>query len=259
MSRNTGGGPDFIVFGAQKSGTTSLYRYLVEHPRVAPAAAKQVDFFSHEKFHRGTGWYLSQFPADREEGEISGEASPYYMFHPHAPRRVRDFDPHIKLIAILRNPVDRTYSHYQHQVRNWREHLSFEEALEKEEERIGADAERMLRDETYYGEAHRWFSYLARSRYAEQLERWFSLFPREQVLILCSEDLFADPRPVLKTATSFLGLPPPEASPGSYARHMAGSYWKGMDPGTRKMLVEHFRPHNRWLYGLLGREFPWDA
>jgi hypothetical protein len=249
-------GPDFIIFGAQKSGTTSLYRYLTEHPRIAPAAEKQLDFFSHAAFHRGHDWYLSRFP-EREDGVLSGEASPYYMIHPHAPRRLFEFDPEVKLIAILRNPVDRTYSHYQHQVRNWREPLSFEEALAAEEERLRGEVERMVRDETYYSTVHRRHSYLARSRYAEQLEVWLSLFPREQFLILGSEETFEDPKSALDGVASFLGLPPFELE--AYNRYMPGSYIEGMDPETRRRLVEYFRPHNRRLYDLLGVEFAWDV
>lgn len=256
MTRSEKRGPDFIIIGAQKGGTTSLYRYLVEHPRIAPASEKQVDFFAHENYRRGTDWYLSRFP-EREPGVLSGEASPYCMVHPHAPKRVFAFDPGVKLIAVLRNPVDRTYSHFQHQVRNWREPLPFEEALAREEERTGGELRRMLEDETYESKAHRRHSYLARSRYAEQLERWYALFPRERVLVLNSETMFEEPEAVLDRVTAFLGLPPLRLE--TYNRYMPGSYWKEMSPETRRMLVEYFRPHNRRLYGLLGVEYPWDV
>ncbi|MBA2692057.1 MAG: sulfotransferase domain-containing protein [Rubrobacter sp.] len=252
----TSRGPDFIVFGAQKSGTTSLYRYLTGHPRIAPAAEKQLDFFSHEAFHRGVEWHLSRFPK-RGANVLSGEASPYYMFHPHAPRRILEFDPEVKLIAVLRNPVDRTYSHYQHQVRNWREPLSFEEALSAEAGRISGEEARMRRDESFYGVAHRRHSYLARSRYAEQLETWLSLFPRERMLVLESEAMFESPDSVLDEVASFLGLPPFRL--GTYGKYMPGSYVEGMDPETRRRLVGYFRPHNERLYGMLGMEFSWDV
>ncbi len=256
MLDNIARGPDFIIIGAQKSGTTSLHRYLTEHPRIAPATEKQLDFFSHEAFHRGPDWYLSRF-ADRESNILSGEASPYYMLHPHAPRRVFEFDPGVKLIAVLRNPVDRTYSHYQHQVRNWREPLSFEEALAAEPLLLRGEAEAMILDETYYSKAHRVYSYLARSRYAGQLEKWLSLFPKEQLLILNSEALSEEPGHALDAATSFLGLPPLRLD--SYNRYMSGSYSEEMDSGTRRKLVHYFRPHNRRLYDLLGAAFPWDV
>ena len=249
-------GPDFIVIGAQKCGTTSLYRYLAGHPRVLPAAEKQLDFFAHDAYRRGTGWYLSRFP-ERKPGVLCGEASPYYMPHPHAAGRIREFDPKVRLVAILRNPVDRAYSHYQHQVRNHREPLPFEEALAAEEGRIGEELLRMLADGGYNSKTHRRHSYLSRGRYAEQLERWFSLFPKEQVLVLNSEAMFENPCTTLEEVTRFLGLPPLEL--GDYNRYMPGSYWKGMRPETREMLVRYFRPHNRRLYDLLGTTYPWDA
>lgn len=248
--------PDFIIIGAQKSGTTSLYRYLMEHPQIAPASEKQLDFFSHEAFHRGVEWHLSRFP-ERGANVLSGEASPYYMLHPHAPRRVFEFDPEVKLIAILRNPVDRTYSHYQHQVRNWREPLPFEEALSAEAERISGEEARMRRDGSFYGTAHRRHSYLARSRYAEQLETWLSLFPRERILVLESEAMFEAPNTVLDEVATFLGLSPFRLE--TYSKYMPGSYVEGMEPETRRRLVDHFRPHNERLYGMLGMEFPWDV
>lgn len=254
--RRTSIGPDFIVIGAQKGGTTSLYRYLVEHPAIVPAATKQLDFF-HVGFGRGLDWYLAQFPTALERGLLTGEASPYYMPHPHAPARIRAFDSEIKLIAILRNPVDRTYSHYQHQVRNGREALPFEQALEAEEERLAPELERMLEDDTYYSRVHRRCSYLARSRYAEQLEVWLSLFERDQILVLRSEALFEDPQAELDRTASFLGVAPWSLS--AYPRYMPGSYWRQMANATRDRLVRYFRPHNERLYRLLGVSYPWDT
>lgn len=252
----TAAGPDFIIIGAGKSGTTSLYKYLIQHPRVAPAATKQVDFF-HRWFDRGTGWYLEQFPTDRAEGVVTGEASPYYMFHPHVPRRIRAFRPEIKLVAVLRNPVDRTYSHYQHQVRGRYETLSFEEALTAEEQRLASEVPKLMEDETYYSKVHRRLSYKARSRYADQLEAWFSLFPREQTLILHSEALFAEPASVLDQVASFLGVSPVRLD--SYNRYMAGSYWRPMSGATRRTLIDYFRPYNQRLYELLDVTYPWDV
>lgn len=247
-------GPDFLVIGAQKSGTTSLYRYLTARPDVVPAQRKQVDFFD-VSYDRGSEWYLAHFPR-RSSAIITGEASPYYMIHPHVPGRVRAFDPEIKLLAILRNPVDRAYSGYQHQVRNGREPLSFEEAIEREEGRLAGEVARLLEDELYVSTVHRRHSYLARSRYAGQLEAWLSLFPRRQLLVLCSEWMFERPQATLDRAASFLSLPPHELK--GFGRHMPGSYTDGMTAETRMRLVEYFRKHNEHLYELLGVELPWD-
>src|SRR5690606_27362001 len=122
---------------------------------------------------------------------ITGEASPYYMVYPFAPERLRKDLPQAKLIALLRNPVDRAYSHYQHQVARGRESLSFEEALAAEPRRLDGELEKILADETYTSFAHAHYSYRLRGHYADQLESWFKVFPREQILVLAAESLFA--------------------------------------------------------------------
>ncbi len=187
---------------------------------------------------------------------ITGEASPYYLFHPHAARRIQAWDPAIKLIALLRDPVERAHSHYHHEVRSGRETLSLESALAAEEERLRGEHDRIAADETYHSPAHRNFSYLARGRYVEQLVGWMPRpFPREQVLILRSEDFYAAPAIVLRRVTDFLGLPP--LALGRYARHNDGRT-PAMNPRTRAFLQEYFRPFNARLYAFLGRDLGWD-
>ncbi len=148
--------PRFLIIGAQRSGTTSRYEYRLVHPRVAPAARKEIHCFD-LRFDKGMDWYRAQFP-DCAGGLVTGEASPYYVFHPHVPERVRRHLPDVKLITLLRNPVDRAYSHYQHEVRLEREPLSFEEATEREGERLDGELDRMLEDESYYSLRHQHYS-----------------------------------------------------------------------------------------------------
>ena len=150
--------PDFIIIGTQKGGTTSLYRYLIDHPNIAPIYIKEPHYFDIH-FHKGIGWYRSHFPTAVEKyyarhvekhDLITGEASPYYLFHPRAPQRVAKTLPKAKLIILLRNPVDRAYSQYQHQLRQpGVEPLSFEEAIAYEEKRLAGEEEKILRDEKY--------------------------------------------------------------------------------------------------------------
>jgi hypothetical protein len=255
--------PDFVIIGAQKCGTTTLYQHLAEHPNVLPASRKEVHFFD-GRFGRGLNWYRGHFATRaarrirewrREAPLLTGEASPLYLFHPHAARRLKAVLPGAKLIVVLRNPVDRAYSHYQRELRGGFEQLTFEEAIEREEERLRGERERMLADEFYrsYNYAH--YSYKARGRYAEQLRAWFELFSREQFLILSNAELGRDPRATFERVHAFLGLPawhPPE-----YTHHNAARYGK-MNPATRARLLEYFRPHNRQLAELLGREFDWE-
>lgn len=251
--------PDFLLLGAQKCGTAYLFKRLSRHPDVEPPVIKEVDFFS-KHFGWGVGWYRSCFPA-RSDGQPSWswEASPNNLFYPHAARRAAEVVPAAKLIALLRNPVDRAYSHYHHQVRMGHETLpSFEAALEAEEERLRGKREEMLRDEGYLPLEFPRFSYRARGIYADQIEEWRRHFDDEQLLVVKSEDLYESPRETITGIVRFLGLPEwnPENARLSRAKTPRYSYGP-MDPTTRKQLEEYFEPHNRRLYGYLGRDFGW--
>lgn len=255
--------PDFIIIGGKKCGTSSLYNYLTEHPDVAPAFRKEVHFFDRNVGGRGSLLYRAHFPTSaykryverkRGSGLITGEATPYYLFHPLAPKRVRETVPEVKLVALLRDPVDRAYSHYHHESRNGTEELSFEEAVERETERLGGEREGILRDDGYDSLEHRRYSYLSRGVYVDQIQNWRSYFPEERLLILRTEDPLADPSKVLGQTLDFLGLPILDF--GEYARTNTGSY-TGMSASTRARLVDYFRPHNERLYDYLGRDFGW--
>ena len=185
--------PDFLIIGAQRAGSSSLFAYVCAHPSVAEPTHKEIHFFDNNWF-RGLDWYRRYFPLRaRMGGRITGEASPYYLFHPAAAGRVAETLPDVRLIAVLRDPVERAYSAYQLARRQGHETLEFEEALAREVERLAGEEERILADPRYASVAHRRFSYRTRGLYAEQLERWYERFPREQLLVVRSEDLFAEP------------------------------------------------------------------
>lgn len=257
--------PDFIIIGAQKGGTTSLYRYLIEHPSIAPIYVKEPHFFDIH-FQRGLAWYRSHFPTTMEKyyaqyfqkhDLITGEASPYYLYHPRAAERVAKTLPRVKLIVLLRNPIDRAYSQYQHQTRQpGVEPLSFEEALEAEEQRLRGEEEHILKDPTYSSFKHRHYSYKGRSQYIEQLPQWMLLFPKEQFLILKSEDLFANPAETVRETLDFLQMPT-NGIKKDYKPFNEATYTP-IRPETREYLVEYFKPYNARLYEFLGRDFGWD-
>lgn len=250
--------PDFLIVGTQKGGTTSLFNYLIQHPRIYAPFRKEIKFFDSNYFN-GLAWYRAHFPLRRKlrrEQALTGEATPYYMFHPTAPERIQQAVPNAKIIVLLRNPVDRAYSHYQHMVRAGRETLSFEEALEKEEERLKGEAEKIAADMYYPQATHIYYSYLARGRYIEQLPRLFSLFTPERVLVLKSEDLYTSPSSTYLQTLQFLGLPPWELT--NYEVYKQGSYDRQLSPSLRRRLSEYFRPYNLQLYEFLGRNFEWD-
>lgn len=255
--------PDFIILGAQKGGTTSLEAYLREHPDVLPCASKEVHYFDGRRYQWGEAWYRRQFmnPADlrsirkfRGRRLMAGEATPYYLFHPQVSDRIARLTPHVKLIALLRDPVARAYSQYQHNVRLEKEPLSFTEALKREDVIVPPEHARMQADPTHRSEVHHRYSYKLRGCYAEQVERYYRHFPRDQLLIVKSEDLFARPQETYDEILEFLGLPAFEL-PSTAARN-AGGYADGAIPEEDE-LRQYFEPHNRQLYALIGRDMGW--
>jgi hypothetical protein len=250
--------PDFLIIGTQKGGTTFLYGILRRHPHFQAAVKKEIHFFDTPKFNKGVDWYRTQFPPPQyENGQkvITGESSPYYMFHPHTARRAAEVVPQARLIALLRDPVERAYSDYQHKVRQETETLSFEEAIEAEEERLRGEKEKMLADEHYRSLNHRRHSYLSRGIYVDQLIEWHRHFDPAQLLILRSEDLFARPQETVKSVLKFLRLP--ERDLELTAGRNTGGYKESMAPAIRRQLQEYFEPHNQRLYDYLGRDFRW--
>lgn len=239
--------PAFMIIGTQKGGTTSLHHYLNRHPDVCMAFKKEVHFFD-TFYAKGIDWYRAHFPLLGEVAQ-TGEASPSYLFHPKAAERAHDAYPQMKLIALLRNPVDRAYSHHQMEVRRENDSLSFEEAIAEEPRRLHNSDPDMPRG------SWRRYSYVSRGLYAQQLERWLKVFPREHLLIIKSEEFSREPERIFDHALRFLGLPShplPE-----YPAHRSGTYVE-MQPETRARLARYYEPYNRQLYALVGRDFGWD-
>jgi hypothetical protein len=245
-----------LIIGAQKSGTTSLYQYLLEHPSIVPPLTKEAHFFDLH-YARGLSWYRGCFPYSHRlrGGSYTLDASPYYLVHPVAPSRAAALLPQAKLIAILRNPVDRALSHYHHEVRKGREPLSFVQTIERESERLAGEENRLMREPTYYSYSHHRHSYLRRGLYLEQLRRWAQHFRRDQLLVLQSERLLRDPRRVMSVVHDFLDLRPYQLE--HYRPFLTGHYAPGMPDELRTRLSGYFEPHNQELYRWLGEAFDW--
>ena len=250
------GFPSVLLIGAQRSGTTSLFNYLVRHPDVLPPLGKEIHFFDLH-YARGVRWYRGRFPfAYRlRGGAMTLDASPYYLLHPLAAERAARLLPRVKLVAVLRNPVERAFSHYQHEVRDGRETLSFAEAIAQEPARTAGEEERLRRDPDYYSYNHHRYTYTRRGLYLEQLRQWEARFGRERLLVLQSEALFRDPAAVVGRVQAFLGLRPHRS--GGYKAFYQGSYDREIPADLRRQLVAYFEPHNRELYRWLGEEFDW--
>jgi len=248
--------PNFLIIGTQRGGTTSLYENLVKHPNVIPASTKEIHFFDNN-FQKGLKWYESHFKSSNQnsltdEKSITGEASPYYIFHPLVPQRIAKFFPEIKLISLLRNPIDRAYSHYQHEVRLGIEKLSFEDAINAEKERL-KDQTKVIMNGAYSFN-HQHFTYLSRGIYVDQLRVWRKFFSKNQMLILNSEDFFQNAKKTLELVIKFLNLSKWDFS--NYESFNVSNN-KLMDVSTKKKLANYFKPHNNELYRFLNFNFGW--
>jgi hypothetical protein len=244
--------PNALILGAAKAGTTSLFEYLSQHPSVCPCRHKETHYFE-ERSHLGDRWYRANFARKRGQ-TVTIEASPSYLPNPSIPAKVARTLVAPRLIVLLREPVDRAYSHYHHSRALGREPLAtFEEALEREEERVAEDRMRLERGDLETSAAWRRFSYRGWSTYGPQLERWLAAFPRNRFLFIRSEDLYADPRSVLARVEAFLGLEP-FPCPDLKARNQRD--YAPPDPATRRRLQRAFEHSNRQVAQLTGIGWP---
>jgi len=246
--------PACIIAGAQKAGTTSLFDYLSGHPQCAPSFTKEVHYFD-DAFGRGESWYRMHFPLT-EQRRLCFESSPYYMFDPRVAARVHALLPEVKLIFLLRSPVSRAYSHYQHAVRRGHESLAFEAALDAEPQRLAGEHERLLAEPYARSDMHRWHSYATRGHYADQLVRWFTLFPREQILLLQAERLFKQPAEAFAEVLRFLHLD--RWQPTSFGSSNQGRYQEPMSAAAAVRLRQEFAASNERLFELIGERYDWS-
>lgn len=256
--------PSFIIIGAAKCGTTSLYHWLVQHPFVEPAATKEVHYFDYSYF-QGPDWYRSHFPlqteadacaAEHGQPFITGEASASYISHFWVPERMAQLLPDVRLLVCLRDPVDRAFSQYQMSRREQLEPLErFGEAADAEDERLDPERAKMWADKRYSSYRIGAWSYLMRSRYAEQLERWLTVYDRSQFHFLTMDELAKSPVQTMDAVHEHIGLPAHRYD-DLEPRHK-GDYKDELDGETRARFQEYFRPYNEHLYELVGRDLGW--
>lgn len=240
--------PDFLCIGAQKAGTTTLHDLLQYHPDAYLPDLKETHFFSRH-FDQPQAWYERHF-ADARPAQAVGEVTPYYLFHPAAPARIATLLPAVRLIVLLRDPVQRALSGYFHAKRHGMEPLPIEEAFEAEGERL-RDAELTLDTPGTRHLAHEWHSYVARSRYDVQLARYRALFPASQLLLVRSEELFTTPAPIWNQGQAFLGLPPIELPPTLPHSNRGAGEVTTVAPRLRQRLRDLLEP----TYQALQREY----
>ena len=234
--------PGFLGIGTQKGGTTYLHGLLQQHPQVFLAHQKELHYFS---LHQGQGleWYANHFSKAKAD-QRCGEITPYYLFHPLAAERIHTAIPEVKLIVLLRDPVERALSQYFHSRRLGLEPLELEAALAAEAERL-ADAEAALKRGLAHP-SHQQHSYLSRSCYQEQLPRFEAFFGADQLLVLRSEALFDQPQWAWEELLQFLEL---EAHPlpVSELRYGGDGEAAAVAPALRQQLYEHLASTCRWL------------
>jgi len=251
--------PGLLIVGTQRGGTTSMYRALSQHPLVQkPRWHKGIHYFDLE-YARGLGWYRAHFPPAGAAGSdgvapLSFESSPYYMLHPLAGERIARDLPEVKLLALVRDPVERAYSAHAHEIARGFETEPFERALELEPQRLAGEVERMRADPGYRSRALQHQAYVYRGQYAEQLERLEALVGRERLHVVDSGGFFADPEPVYDGVLRFLGLP--SVGYPLFDRHNARPRAE-MSEGLRRELGEHFAPYDARLERWLGAVPSW--
>jgi len=266
--------PDLVIIGVKRGGTTSLFRDLEGHPSMCPMVPsarrlplrenmKGAHYFDSD-MARSDRWYRSHFPtsatrslrAKRTGAAFTAEASPYYLFHPLAARRVAAALPHARFVVMLRDPVERTVSHWAEQTRNGIETLSLRDALDAEQQRVGDAAERLADGTLGASHAHEQQSYATQSEYAGSLDRWIDAVGRDRLVIVFSEDYYTDPSSVIGTVLDAVGLPPMPGRHESEHRNAAPRP-STIDADVEAMLAERFRPDVRRLTERLNAVPPW--
>lgn len=237
--------PHFIIVGASKSGTTSLFFYLSQHPQILMPHKKEINFFN-RNFDFGVSWYLAQFPAIADGKQfLTGEASPLYMCNERTRERIRELFPDTKIIMMLRNPTKRTISEYYHAVKHHLEERSLATIIAAERELLATQPKKAVES----------FGYLLNSIYIDKIARWQADFPAENILIIESESFFQRTDEVMQQTYEFLGLP--AIAQSDQTRYNVGAY-PPVSPEIERQLQEFFAPYNQKLALFLNRTLSWQ-
>jgi Sulfotransferase domain len=255
--------PGFLIVGAQRCGTTSMYRTLSQHPAVRkPVLHKGIHYFD-MNYGQSLAWYRAHFPLAAAAAlaarpartpPLTFESSPYYLFHPLAAGRIAADLPGIKLLVLVRDPVERAYSGYAHERARGFEDQPFEAALDREATRLDGEAQRISADPRYLSHSHQHHAYRARGQYIEQLERLEGLVGRDRLLVVDSGDFFTKPEPVYDRVLDFLRLP--RGDYPVFERHNARPR-SALPQTVRARLDAHFLPYDERLAAWLGEIPSW--
>jgi hypothetical protein len=245
--------PSFFILGAQKSGTSSLFQFLVENDFVASNKQKEIYYFNNLiNFERGQKWYLSHFKLFGKKPTCDATAN--YFEAPEAPNRIKSIFPDTKCIILLRNPIDRAFSHYKMAVKYGYETLSFSEALQMEDARLQHEKDHLTSNKHNF--VYQRLGYRTKGYYADQLKKWKLAFPsNEQLLVVKSENLFVDPSNTCRNILDFLGM---DGTINFQLKNINESTLNSeLSPHLRQELAEYYAPLNEELYDLIGENFNW--
>ena len=243
--------PDFIIVGARKAGTTSLYNYLIKHPAIAEPVTKEIHYFDYYYNKLPLAWYKACF-GNKKKWQIIGEATPEYLTNHYAAQRIHKLKPNMKIIILLRNPIDTSFSDWKMQVMKGNEYLNFHSAIKAEEERLRGEWSKVLRGE--YSEKYMMYAYLSRSYYYEYIKKYYEYFDKKQILIIKSEDLFNNPEVIMKEVYAFLNQPYIQQEYQIFNKGFENSLSKGLRAEVSKL----YKTYNKKLYNLINRDMDWD-
>jgi len=246
--------PDFIIAGTVRSGTTSLYYNICEHPSVLSADYDEIGFFD-RNYHLGVNWYRSMFPTQKHMKEIktktgnsiTGEDTPFYFWRKDSAKRIFNLLPNCKIIIILRNPIDRAYSNYQLGKRTGWENLSFEETIEIEK--------KQLKNGLIPSQFDDLRSYLIKSIYSYQIKYWLDIFPKNQLKIISTEELSKNVKNTMSDLFKFLEISDYEIIKGQEKK---SEIYPEMIQDTRNELKSVFKDYNEELFKLINKRFEWN-
>ncbi|WP_107667324.1 sulfotransferase domain-containing protein [Cyanothece sp. BG0011] len=256
--------PDFLIIGAQKAGTTSLYNYLVQHPQIIGNKTwKEVRYFDvPENYSQGWSWYLGCFPSKIEKGNrLTFDVSPSYLYFPEIPQRIKEALGTIKMIVILRNPVDRAYS-------AWKMYHSFANNPE-----VAENNKKIADERTFTQAIHQElnnecapdiypYDYINRGKYVEQLNNYYQYFDKNNLLILSFEELKNNKRALLNKICEFLEIEPFPDAILQQLEKKSYNVGKGVEITAEhrevlEKLKNYFIPFNEKLYELLNNSYHW--
>jgi len=246
--------PDFFIIGAVRSGTTSMYHYLDEHPSIVKSAYDELGFFD-DNFRLGWAWYRTLFPTNitkrivkRKTGNfLTFDDTPFYVYNEDVAKKIKNYFPKTKLIIILRNPIDRAYSNYHLGVRMGDEKRTFDQAIDEEIQKIAKYNEIEMDD--YISQ-----SYLGRGIYAKQLEIWLKYFPAAVIKILESDRFSNNTEETMNEVFEFLDLP--DHNIRNLEKKNVAEY-PPMKTETRQKLCDFFSEYNEKLYDMLNVRYDW--